>query len=165
MNDGCYKCGSSAGDSVRLCPACNKLRRQERLEQNAGPAHMSVPGRGSTAVEFNPMDYVKYSLMGVFAIGFLYFLGFSTSGPGIFMSSSTRVYRACMQNFAAQNSNRVISASGAESHALGREFEEAMNELSTGFGEVMCQMLKQQCENNPRSRECRMAKSAVKSWK
>jgi len=94
MGNGCYKCGSSQGEPSRLCPSCNKKRRQERSDDFDGDKSSRTERSSSNddwqfdqGSSSDSGKFLRYVILFVVAAVLIYGFGFYPGGPAVFIGA------------------------------------------------------------------------------
>lgn len=151
-SNGCYNCGSKAGNAITLCPACTKARLELRQGKSAAMAAKSSHNglaHAPVAVERSLSDYLPLLYAGVGFLAAGWFALFSVWGPMWGYSPPERMYQLCRSKVAGAMSKQP---SNLPNDPAMRAMAEG---LMRSFSEGLCISVRTECESNPEGSKCK----------
>lgn len=141
---GCYTCGSPEGNEAKLCPACTKIRLEERG---------SIQPNIQYEEERSPLGTVslKLGMYGLILGAGLYFVCFSAKGPGFAMSPAEHAYKRCVSKFGDGAKWKLPD------DKIGQAFAGALGNM----GRELCDGIRKECQNNPNGDKCQQFLRAI----
>jgi hypothetical protein len=99
----------------------------------------------------------------VVVVAVLYFLLFSSYGPGIALSPGQRVYAKCMREIGGKMKNmekikipeHKLQGMGQAGAAFAEGMTGMMQGMMGGFAEGMCVVMKEECDRDPNGHKCK----------
>lgn len=145
----CYQCNGEGGDETRLCPRCNAERRSGHRSLIAATQASSSPSI------FRQINIVQAVALIAAVAGSVYFVGYSSLGPGLALSKGELMYKRCLDKMAkvATASPRMAPRNAHEA-AFFEQAKKAFSKQVTERGPEMCEKMKAECTANPSGKKC-----------